>query len=612
MDSDVEQTQGREPGKVFRCARCGVQSSEPSCFIVPAQYSRPPRDIRCITCEQRRLTPSTTRALIVVFASIFWPLWLVVGLAPADVELGAATLVFACLLYPLAVILHELGHAVTAYLLGLEIGGIGIGFGRVVWQFEIRGLPIRLHSWPVSGRVYLGASSTRWLRTRLWLSTLMGPATNLLLAWGTAVWWKPLVAYFGSPVVYLWWTVNLFIGLLQLLPQRYRDAKYFVPVPSDGLALLQLPRWKDEKLQVCLYSAQLMRALAKYERGDFKGALFVATDALARAPKVVLLRQVQAASYLYAGEYQSGVEVVRPLLSDPGAQAPPYRAAVQLNLAFGLVMSNVGESSEHPDLQEAGRLSREAFEAYPCILEFRCTRGLVLALTGQAEEALQILEYVEFDRATPRQRAQRQTARAVALRSFARLQEAEEAAALAVQLDGASIEIVRSLGFSPKPGVKVTELRPEGQPGRTILEEDLEPLSAGASAVARVAGGILLAFGVALVALVSVAVLRQVESVAAADATALLVIALLGVLSIFCLAVGYRLALNRPNRYGSMLSPPAWAVLAGAFALGGFGFAVAAFTAKVPIRGALFGGVSMWMFAALCLWKRAALANRSK
>src|SRR5215831_999126 len=102
MDSGVDKGQG-EPGKVLRCARCGVQSPERTCFIVPEQYSRPPRDVRCITCEQRRLTPTTTRALLAVFASVFWPLWLVVGLAPADVELGAPTLIFACLLYPLAV-----------------------------------------------------------------------------------------------------------------------------------------------------------------------------------------------------------------------------------------------------------------------------------------------------------------------------------------------------------------------------------------------------------------------------------------------------------------------------------------------------------------------------
>ena len=88
MDSGEAKTQEPESGKVFHCARCG-ESPERTCFIIPEQYSRPPRDVRCITCEQRRLAPTTTRALLLIAASLFWPLWLVVGLAPAEVELGA-------------------------------------------------------------------------------------------------------------------------------------------------------------------------------------------------------------------------------------------------------------------------------------------------------------------------------------------------------------------------------------------------------------------------------------------------------------------------------------------------------------------------------------------
>jgi tetratricopeptide (TPR) repeat protein len=611
MDSGVEKTQEQELGKVFRCARCGVESSERTCFIVPEQYGRPPRDVRCITCEQRRLTPTTTRALLVVFGSVFWPLWLVVGLAPADVQLGAPTLIFACLLYPLAVLMHELGHAVTAYLVGLEVGGVGIGFGRVVWQLEIRGIPVRLHSWPVSGRVYLGAPNTHLLRTRLWFVTLMGPVTNLLLAWATAIWWKPLAAYLGSPVVYLWWTVNLFLGVLQLYPKRGRDANYFVPVLSDGLALLQIPRWKAEKLEFYLYSAPLTGALARYEHGDFGGALSFITRALARTPNIVMLRQIQAASLLDAGEYQSGIDVVKPLLRDSATQSAITRAALQVNLAFGLVMSNVGASAEKPELQEAERLSREALDAYPCLLEFRATRALVLAATGRAEEALRILDYVHFDTGTPRQRAQRQTARAAALRILNRMQEAEEAARLAVQLDRASLKIVQSLGFSPKPGAKVVEPRPKVRPVALALDEELEPLGAGGAVLARVAGAVLLMFGASLGVLAGVGVLRRIESFAGVDRTAIVFIAVLGLLAAFCLAVGYRLALNRPNRYGSMLSPTAWALLAGLFGVAGLGFGATTFATKGPLRGALLAGVSALMLAVLCWRKRAAMVNRS-
>jgi hypothetical protein len=108
-----------------------------------------------------------------------------------------------------------------------------------------------------------------------------------------------------------------------------------------------------------------------------------------------------------------------------------------------------------------------------------------------------------------------------------------------------------------------------------------------------------------------VALLRQLESVAGADWTVLAFISVLSLLSIFCLVVGYRLAFNRPNRYGSMLPPTAWAFLAGIFAIAGLGSAATTFAAKGSLRGALPGGVSALMLGALCWRKRVAMINRT-
>ena len=145
-----------EEQTVFRCARCGVESSERTCFTIPERYGRPPHDVRCVTCEQRRLTPSTAYAIASVAGTIVWPLVILAGAQRGSAELSLPALVFACFLFPVAIVAHELGHAVTAYLVGLQVGSIGIGFGRVVIKFEIRELPVRLHMCPTSGRVYLG------------------------------------------------------------------------------------------------------------------------------------------------------------------------------------------------------------------------------------------------------------------------------------------------------------------------------------------------------------------------------------------------------------------------------------------------------------------------
>jgi hypothetical protein len=57
----------------FRCSRCDTVSAERTCFVFPDRYSKPPRDIRCITCEQRRLRSTTWRNFASALAVIFWP-----------------------------------------------------------------------------------------------------------------------------------------------------------------------------------------------------------------------------------------------------------------------------------------------------------------------------------------------------------------------------------------------------------------------------------------------------------------------------------------------------------------------------------------------------------
>ena len=460
MDSEKSRTPGHQSGEVFRCARCGVESRERTCFILPGQYSAAqyrqfvPWAVRCITCHQKRRAPYILRALFPLFASLLWPLWRAVGLLPADAELGVPTLIFAFLLFPLAVVAHELGHAVTAIIVGLEVGGVDIGFGRVRLKFQIRGLPIRLHSWPISGVVFLGASSERLLRTRVWVATLMGPMTNAALAYATAIWWKPLSSLFGSSVLYLWCTTNLVLAAVSICPRLIRVGAQ--RCPSDGLALLAIPRTTREKMKIYLGGALLIRALFRYENGDFTNARLLAKRALTRTPKNAGLLLIEAKCDLSAGDYQAAVDTLEALLPNPVFKKPRLRAQLQGHLAFALGMLNISSHPKNSSLQEADRLSREAFETYPCVLEYRCSRALVLAAMGSPELSLRILDYLHFRTGTPRQRSQYQATRGFVFRTLNRARDAEEAAALALELDAAIRPILQSLGFSAEPTARMS------------------------------------------------------------------------------------------------------------------------------------------------------------
>jgi|HubBroStandDraft_1064217.scaffolds.fasta_scaffold54424_1 ATP-dependent Clp protease adapter protein ClpS len=79
--------------------------------------------------------------------------------------------------------------------------------------------------------------------------------------------------------------------------------------------------------------------------------------------------------------------------------------------------------------------------------------------------------------------------------------------------------------------------------------------------IARVAGAVLLAFGTGLSILAIWVVERQFTLRGSLQLTAIAMVMGFSLLAAFCFPVGYRLLLNRPNRYGSLLSPAGWVVL---------------------------------------------------
>lgn len=82
-----------------------------------------------------------------------------------------------------------------------------------------------------------------------------------------------------------------------------------------------------------------------------------------------------------------------------------------------------------------------------------------------------------------------------------------------------------------------------------------------AQLLTRFSGAILLTFGVGLIVLGLWIVERQVTFQRAPDGTLIAVLTGFLLIALFCLPVGFRLAFNRPNRYGSLLPPAAWFAL---------------------------------------------------
>jgi tetratricopeptide (TPR) repeat protein len=614
----------------YRCARCGVESAERTCFVFPKRSHDPSRHIRCVQCAVtlgKSLVLGKIWTVLVTFLGPFIYLsmggWDERSSVPVVVQI-----LLGCLAYPVALVAHEGAHALTGYLTGLELGGIGFGFGRVVWRFELRGLPIRIHAWPLSGRVFLGSETLRWLRARVWITTLMGPATNVVLALVLAAWWKPLASGMGPPAAATWILVNAVIAFFNLLPSRGVDMGGS-PYRSDGLALLQIPRVPESQLQIYLVSALLVRGLSRYELEDYAGAQAWLERARQRVSDNPNVNLALGTCKIQLEDYSGARALLEPVLEC--ADLPVnIRASICNNIGYSLVMANAGELVDSEQAARADRLSAEAMTAFPCLLPFRNARALVLAATQRPEEALLLLEYVNYSRGTPAEVAVREVARAHALKKLGRAAEAEKAAALALRKHPDADSDLRHLGIDPPS--EETQLRLLGKPvpgyvtwlrgiPSSVKEEarnasenlnQPQPFDMGQSVLLKIVGAILALIGGAATALLVSVVVKLLGRQISLDYGGLIFVAILFGVSAFCLSVGYRLVMNRPNRYGSLLSPGAWRVMSVCFAMLALFFEFLIFRAA-PRAGSLGAGIALapLMFAAWC-WTAGRAARRNR
>jgi len=85
--------------------------------------------------------------------------------------------------------------------------------------------------------------------------------------------------------------------------------------------------------------------------------------------------------------------------------------------------------------------------------------------------------------------------------------------------------------------------------------------------LSRAAGGVLSWAGIGLLALCLWILVAAMRVAASIEPNTVLIGAALALLGTFCVVVGFRMFLNRPNEHGSVLSQAGWLILASIFAV---------------------------------------------
>ena len=417
----------------FACARCGIVSSERTCFHFPVSHSAGPRDIRCVTCErewQRRRLPRQA-----ISAGLSLAIFVGALLHSAIHSPGQMLLAWvACvLLLPIVIALHETGHFVVARLMGMETGAVVIGVGARLWDYEIWGIPVQVNLLPLFGFVSLGLPTGEFARLRLWFATLAGPATNVGAMWLSARYWTSLDALVGPVVPTIWILLNALIGFGNLIPYGgHREGRAF---RSDGLALVKIPRESAKTLRRYVASAPLMRAFQRYQRRNYTAAQADCLVALARDPDSDFARCLLSSCQGRLGLFNECREAVVPVLDR--SAVPILVAWSKGNIALATLMSGDLQSKSVAD-----RLSKEAYEVFPCLLSYRTSRALVLTWIGDPLTALSILEYGHYKTAQPPESGQYAAAKAFALRGLGRAGEADSQMAVARALKTEQLDLL--------------------------------------------------------------------------------------------------------------------------------------------------------------------------
>jgi tetratricopeptide (TPR) repeat protein len=143
----------------------------------------------------------------------------------------------------ISIVLHELGHAVAALLVGMEVTEIVIGYGKDIFDIRLFGIDWKIKQFPTCGAVYVLGRSTFLYRSRMFLISLFGPLTNLILVWLVLELPREFMTI-GSPKIYIFPGIilcfaNIYLVGISLFPRHVN--MYGGWGPTDGLRMLQLP-----------------------------------------------------------------------------------------------------------------------------------------------------------------------------------------------------------------------------------------------------------------------------------------------------------------------------------------------------------------------------------
>jgi tetratricopeptide (TPR) repeat protein len=302
-----------------------------------------------------------------------------------DVTIAKLSAPFILAAYVPLLVIHELGHALAAWLVGSRVSKVVIGMGRPIWRFRFAGVPVTLRLVPVSGYVIATPRSLDGARWRSAVVYLGGPGIELLLLAALAVAVGP--AQLLAPAV----TVSE-VALQSVAVALALDVAFnLAPIPTadgalrDGLGIVSSPFLSDARLQAWIAGGVASDIEPLLEVGRVDGAVEVVEQATLRHPDNVHLVFLLASLLREAG---------RP--REAGQRLEPWLERTLPDASLAIVHAHVASAArdlDDPDLYEvAAEHITKALELFPGELTFLMIRATIQLERGQTGAAAESLE----------------------------------------------------------------------------------------------------------------------------------------------------------------------------------------------------------------------------
>ena len=333
-----------------------------------------------IPAGRRRL--SQTEARISATVGILFTIMILLAIFE-EYSAGRLSVILVLLFWIPMLVLHELGHAIAAHLLGWRVKEIVIGFGRELWQWQVGETRIRVKLAPVEGYVLPLPTSARGMRLKSALIYAAGPGIELLLL-------AAMVFVLGSDYVFggsneLGQVAAQSLAIAILLGAGFNLLPFATDGGvSDGLGIISSPFMSDAAIELRLLAGDIRDIAALIDSGNTSEAATQAERLLGRFPNNPVLQDLYAAALSANGQDEAARDYVRARLAEGGLDDALQRTWLNRQARVEL-------HAAEPSALVLDLAVQKVLATAPNDLTAATTKAAALVMRGQSEAGGELL-----------------------------------------------------------------------------------------------------------------------------------------------------------------------------------------------------------------------------